>query len=73
MDLSIDSRLAGPYTSPLQRIRFLREHWVSRQVYCPHRSRDHVMRHDNDSRVAYFFCAQCSENFDLKKPTAESF
>jgi type II restriction enzyme len=73
MDLLFDPRLAASYTSPLQRIRILSEHWVSRQLYCPNCGRDNVMRYDNNSRVADFYCAQCGENYELKSQKKNRF
>jgi len=66
MDLSFDPQLAASYTSPLQRIRILSEHWVSRQLYCPNCGRENMIQYVNNSRIADFYCAQCGENYELK-------
>lgn len=66
MELLFDPQLATAYRSPLQQIRILSEHWVSRQVYCPNCGGDSVTRYSNNSRIADFYCAECGENYELK-------
>lgn len=73
MDLSFDQPRAAAYTSPLQRIRILSEHWVSQQLYCPNCGRDSIMRYGNNSRMADFFCPQCGENYELKSQRRNGF
>jgi type II restriction enzyme len=73
MDLSFDPQLAALYKSPLQRIRILSEHWVSRQLYCPNCGRDNMMQYTNNSRIAYFHCARCSENYELRSQRRKRF
>jgi type II restriction enzyme len=73
VDLLFDSQIAAAYRSPLQRVRILSEYWVNRHLYCPNCGRDNVMRYSNNSRIADFYCAQCSENYELKSQKKSRF
>jgi type II restriction enzyme len=66
MDLSFEAQLANLYSSSSQRIRILSEHWVSNQVYCPNCGHLNINRYPNNKPVADFFCASCSEDYELK-------
>lgn len=66
MNLSFEAQHAASYRSACQRIRLLSEHWVGNQVYCPHCGFHGIERYGNNRPVADFFCADCSETFELK-------
>jgi len=66
MDLSFQAGLADAYKSSLQRVRVLSEHWVGSQIYCPNCGNPHIARYANNNPVADFFCAICSEQYELK-------
>jgi len=55
-----------PYTSGSQSARAWTERWVRSQVYCPNCGSDSVSAFPNNSPVADFFCASCSEEYELK-------
>src|SRR6266516_5034784 len=54
------------YTSSSQSARAWTEAWVSAQVYCPHCGNAKITAFPNNSPLADFFCASCSEEFELK-------
>ncbi|TAL17016.1 restriction endonuclease [bacterium] len=60
-----DRKLADAYTSNSQKIRVLSEAWVSSEIYCPNCGTG-VDSHRNNRPVADFYCAKCSEDFELK-------
>jgi len=66
MQLSFLPRLAAAYTSPLQRIRVMSEHWVRTNVYCPNCGRVNIDKYTNNRPVGDFFCASCKEDYELK-------
>jgi type II restriction enzyme len=55
-----------PYTSGSQSARAWTERWVRDQVYCPNCGSERVSAFPNNSPVADFFCASCSEEYELK-------
>jgi predicted RNA-binding Zn-ribbon protein involved in translation (DUF1610 family) len=52
MDLSFQAGLTAAYTSSLQRIRILSEHWVATEVYCPNCGSAHIVRYATITRWA---------------------
>ena len=65
MELYLDTKLAGQYKSPLQRIRILTEAWVDSQIFCPSCGHD-INRYENNKPVADFYCQSYREEYELK-------
>lgn len=65
MNVSLDTKLADLYTSHSQKARVLTEDWVLREIYCPNCGSG-VNEYENNKPVADFYCAKCSEDFELK-------
>src|SRR5215471_10524181 len=55
-----------PYLSGSQSARAWTEEWVRREVYCPSCGNANVSKFENNRPVADFFCASCSEEYELK-------
>src|ERR1700742_3036125 len=55
-----------PYTSGSQSARAWTEAWVKTWAYCPHCGNAKMPQFPNNSPVAAFLCASCSEEFELK-------
>lgn len=55
-----------PYTSGSQSARAWTESWVRDQMYCPSCGAANIKPFPNNSPVADFFCASCSEEYELK-------
>jgi type II restriction enzyme len=55
-----------PYTSGSQSARAWTEAWVKAWAYCPHCGNSTMSQFPNNSPVADFLCASCSEEFELK-------
>src|ERR1700730_15877439 len=55
-----------PYSSGSQNARSWTEAWVSAWAYCPHCGASKISPFPNNSQLADFFCASCSEEFELK-------
>lgn len=55
-----------PYSSGSQTARVWTERWVRASVYCPNCGSPTISAFPNNSPVADFFCAQCSEEYELK-------
>ena len=66
MDLSFDKSVAAEYKSPEQKARVMTESWVESQVYCPSCGQRPLNQYPNNTPVGDFFCANCSEQFELK-------
>ncbi len=63
--------LADGYTSASQKARVLTEGWVHCQVYCPNCGQVTLEQYESNRKVADFYCANCSEQYELKsKKTA---
>lgn len=71
MDLNFNQQLASAYKSPSQIIRVLSEDWVAKQSYCPNCSAQPLAEFGNNTPVADFYCANCSEQFELKSKKAK--
>jgi predicted Rdx family selenoprotein len=56
----------SPYTSGSQSARAWTERWVHEWVYCPNCGGAKITPFPNNSPVADFFCASCSEEYELK-------
>lgn len=66
MNLHFDQSLAKNYRSPSQIIRVLSEAWVANQSYCPNCNAQPLAEYANNQPVADFYCAHCSEQYELK-------
>lgn len=66
MDLSFDKSVAAEYKSAAQKARVMTESWVESQVYCPSCGNGSLNQYPNNTPVGDFFCAKCSEQFELK-------
>ena len=66
MNLHFDHSLAKNYRSPSQIIRVLSEAWVANQSYCPNCNAQPLAEYANNQPVADFYCAHCSEQYELK-------
>ena len=71
MDLKFNLNLANAYKSPSQIIRVLSEDWVAKQGYCPNCGSQPLAEFDNNKPVADFYCANCTEQFELKSKKAK--
>src|SRR5712691_10450598 len=65
MKLGFDESQSS-YTSGSQNARAWTEAWVSAWAYCPHCGNAKISSFPNNSPLADFFCASCSEEFELK-------
>jgi type II restriction enzyme len=65
MDLNLSLDLAQGYTSNSQKIRVMTEQWVNHSIFCPNCGNS-LVRFENNQPVADFYCAQCSEEYELK-------
>jgi len=71
MNLHFNKSLAKNYTSKAQIIRVLSEAWVKENVYCPNCSEQPLTEFANNKPVADFYCAHCSEQYELKSKKAK--
>jgi type II restriction enzyme len=55
-----------PYRSPSQSARAWTERWVGDQVFCPSCGSSKINQYEKNRPVADFFCAACSEEYELK-------
>jgi type II restriction enzyme len=55
-----------PYTSGSQSARTWTERWVGDWVYCPNCGNSKIDPFERNRPVADFFCASCSEEYELK-------
>jgi type II restriction enzyme len=55
-----------PYTSGSQSARVWTERWVRDSVFCPNCGHASILQFPINSPVADFFCASCSEQYELK-------
>jgi len=56
----------APFESASQSARVWSESWVHSQVYCPNCGRASISKYENNRPVADFYCASCSEEYELK-------
>ncbi|MGO1512992.1 MAG: DpnI domain-containing protein [Moraxellaceae bacterium] len=66
MNLHFNQSLAKNYKSPSQIIRVLSENWVATNSYCPSCNTQPLSAFANGKPVADFYCANCSEQYELK-------
>lgn len=66
MNIDLNEKLARAYRSSSQQIRVVTEDWVNKQIYCPNCGNPRLNKYSNNKPVADFFCAGCSEDFELK-------
>ena len=71
MNLNFNQSLAKNYTSESQKIRVLSEDWVAKQSYCPNCNAEPLLEFANNQPVADFYCAHCSEEYELKSKKAK--
>ena len=71
MNLNFNQSLAKNYTSESQKIRVLSEDWVAKQSYCPRCNAEPLVEFANNQPVADFYCAHCSEEYELKSKKAK--
>jgi len=57
---------AAVYKGPTQNARVLTEGWIAANAFCPSCGSDRLSHLANNSPVADFLCAGCSEEFELK-------
>ena len=69
MKLGFEEAPAG-YTSGSQSARIWTERWVRDWVYCPNCGSPRISAFPNNSPLADFFCASCSEEYELKSQKA---
>lgn len=66
MNLFLDTKLAGHYSSNSQVARILTETWVKDNSYCPSCGCEQLKEFENNRPVADFYCENCDEQFELK-------
>ena len=54
------------YKSESQKIRFLSERWVNKNIFCPHCGNSTLNSFENNRPVADFYCENCNEEYELK-------
>ena len=71
MNLNFNQSLAKNYSSESQKIRVLSEDWVAKQSYCHRCNTEPLVEFANNQPVADFYCAHCSEEYELKSKKAK--
>nr|WP_317199610.1 DpnI domain-containing protein [uncultured Psychrobacter sp.] len=71
MNLNFNQSLAKNYTSGPQIIRVLSEAWVKDNGYCPNCGTQPLADFANNKPVADFYCATCTEQYELKSKKAK--
>lgn len=66
MNLSFNTKIASSYNSNSQIARILTEDWVKTNSYCPNCGVSYLNEFENNKPVADFYCASCSEQYELK-------
>ncbi len=66
MKLEFGDRTQAAYTSGSQNARAWTEQWVRTWVYCPNCGAPKINSFPNNSPLADFYCAVCSEEYELK-------
>lgn len=70
MILNFNTALATRYKSQPQAIRVMTEDWVKNEIFCPNCG-SLVKDFENNKPVADFYCANCSEEYELKSKKDE--
>jgi len=70
MLLNFNSTLATQYKNQSQAIRVMTEDWVKNEIFCPNCG-NLVKDFENNKPVADFYCANCSEEYELKSKKDE--
>ena len=65
MELRLSIESAKGYSSQSQKIRVISEYWVNKSIFCPNCG-DTLNNFENNKPVADFYCAKCSEEYELK-------
>lgn len=65
MELNFNISIANNYKSKPQQIRIMSEDWVARNIYCV-KCGGILQVFKNNNPVGDFYCAGCSEEFELK-------
>ena len=71
MQIVLNTNIASDYKSPSQKIRVMTEHWVATQAYCPSCGRK-IKKYPNNNPVGDFYCAYCTEDYELKSKKGEN-
>jgi type II restriction enzyme len=67
MLLHLDPTTVPPhYKSPSQKTRVMTEAWTHSNMYCPNCGNLKLSQFPNNKAVADFFCAKCSDEYELK-------
>ena len=66
MNLKFNTKIANNYSNNSQIARVLTENWVKQNIYCPCCGNSNLSDFKNNKPVADFYCAKCSEDFELK-------
>jgi type II restriction enzyme len=66
MNLHFNLNLASQYSSGSQISRVLTENWVKENLFCLNCNNDNLKQFRNNSPVADFYCANCSQEYELK-------
>lgn len=66
MDLTMNADISKNYDSNSQKIRVITENWVNHNLFCPYCENPYIRNFENNRPVAYFFCPNCSEEYELK-------
>ena len=72
MNLFFDQSLAQKYRNPAQITRVLTEDWLGKNAYCPNCGTSPITAFQNNNPVGDFYCAVCSEQFELKSKNASA-
>jgi len=65
MQILLNTKISDRYNNNSQKIRVLTEDWVGREIFCPMCGND-LIKHENNKKVADFFCHKCNEDYELK-------
>lgn len=66
MKLEFSDQQQAAYHGATQKARAWTESWVRDQLYCPNCGAIRITKYENNRPVADFYCASCSEDYELK-------